>query len=223
MSFYPGDVVLIKHIVFENGSMDHCSQGRPCIVLYTEKTNSESNREKVFFLSITSNLIQLKKSSRRNQYIDAKCLKADSLINISSIYATDSNNIAKPFRNVGKDIFRVVDSFLEFHNPKQQYDHEDYLKYIEEFCKGYDIKKVIDILSIMKQESKNLEVELSNRKAEIKEQTPPHQPIYNNHISNIPEDKKWETRKSNEYKKLKERSKVKSMVQDQTLAYSMDY
>ena len=131
MQVVPGDIILVKDLVFANGVSDHSKRGRPCIVFFVDRT-----KEIVHFLSLTSRVEKVL------QYDD--CIIFDGneqigVINLEHVYQTGYDNITEVVNNAGKDFFRITRCFAEYHQATESDMKESYLQIASFYNENHDL------------------------------------------------------------------------------------
>lgn len=193
MKYYPGDLIIVKYIVFDDNCKDHCPKGRPCIVLFSETIK---DREVVHYLFVTSQFHHLEHQNEYIKYIDMNVFGKESLVDLSRIGTSDSLDVSKPQRNIGKELFRIIDEFTEFHAYRE----------------SKDIKRTIKIMEEIKNNEKQLRKQLLDRKQELKSEA-----IYNNRPVKVNDEipspsQKWEKKKTIAYKLEKQQAIAKTFA-----------
>lgn len=101
----PGDIVVVKNLIFKNGDRDAAKNGRPCLVLYSDQNTST-------ILPLTNKLY---KNQYKDRYVFYDFGSDLTLINIECVYTIPNSNILYPLRNITKDYFRIISKFTEYH------------------------------------------------------------------------------------------------------------
>ena len=105
MKCYPGDIILVRNLVFGTGTKDHALKGRPCIVLYSELDRNKN--ENIWCLYLTTQYQHLY-SPRGKNYLPFQYNKEDVLIQLEDMRKISIDQVEGPCSSVGRDYFDIL-------------------------------------------------------------------------------------------------------------------
>ncbi len=183
MQIVPGDIVLIKNIVFNSGIKDHAENGRPCMAFFVDK-----EEEQVHYLMLSS---RLENVVMFNNYIVCDSGEKTGVISLDYVYQADYENVIAVVDNVGKDFFRIMQNFVQKYGENS--DNCYYIDYCLERSEFYfEHQEVIE--KILRERKKMFKIKEKN-----------HQIMHNNYVEEDPIAKKLIRKKQNQYRMKKEK------------------
>lgn len=113
MKYSIGDTVLVRDIVFGNGTADHSPNGRPCLILFIDK---RKNKEIIYVLPFTTKVHKLHSHSDASKYSIVDISTKLILLDLSYVHQVENANITAILWGISKDYFRIVKDFKNYHS-----------------------------------------------------------------------------------------------------------
>ena len=114
MNYKPGDLVLAKNIIFEDGHHDKTNKGRPCIVLYSKPKVINNQLEMCSYCLYMTDKKQYLLRPFHNKYTILDRSENISLVYLASVLVLKSNDLTPIYSNIGIEYLRIARNFVDY-------------------------------------------------------------------------------------------------------------